>query len=164
MHREVLRAVVLTALLAGTAQACSNHSDDATAMTIGPRTAKQAALLSWKPRVWAPPTAIQPVRVTTASAGMRVERDPVDGSLSMPQPDPFEQLVEVGERRPVNMTRLPSGRLRAQLDESFHEYAVVRIGADGKPRWTCVSPAGVEQFLKTAAVPAPAPGTKWEDK
>jgi hypothetical protein len=165
MHfRELLGAALLTGLLVGNAQACSKHSD-VTATAVTPRTAKQAALVSWKPRAWAPPAAFQHARIATASAGMRVERDPVDGTLSMPQPDRSEQLVEVGERTPVSVTRMSNGRVRAQLDESFAEFAVVRIGPDGKPRWTCVSgPSGAERFLKTPSVPAAAPGTQWEDK
>lgn len=164
MHiRELLQAALLTGLIVGTAQACSNHSDKVTAVAA-PRTANQAALVSWKPRVWAPPVALRHTANATASAGLRVQRDP-DGTLSMPQPDRLEQLVTVGERTPVSVVRMSNGRVRAQLDESFAEFAVVRIGADGKPYWTCVSgPTGAQRFLQSTAVPVPSPGTKWEDK
>ena len=163
MHpRELLRAVLLTGLFVGTAQACSDHPK---VTNTTARTARQAAFVSWKPSAWAPPTRLQPAMAATMSAGLRVERDPVDGTLSMPQPDRFEQMVVTGERTPVAVTRLQNGRIRAQLDESFADFAVVRIGADGKPHWTCVQgPAGAERFLKSPAVPAPAPGTQWEDK
>ena len=129
------------------------------------RTPSQAALVAWKPRAWAPPAPV----LNPASIGMRVARDPVDGTLYMPGPDEIglELNAIAGERRPVALTRRANGAIRAQLDESFHEYAVVRIGADGKPYWTCVSgPMEAERSLKASPAPArtPATSTKWEDK
>ena len=160
MHRrDVLWAVLLTFAVASAAQACPNHAEKATAKLTQLSPAR-SALVAWKPRAWAP-AAVTP----STAQGLRVERDPVDGTLSMPAPDAFEQQVLAGERRPVALTRRANGGIRAQLDENFAEFAVVRIGPDGKPRWTCVSgPARAEQFLKPPAVPAPAPGTVWEDK
>ena len=165
MHlRSLLQAALLTGLVVGTAQACSKHSADVST-AVAPRTAAHATLVSWKPRAWAPPVALRRADRSAVAAGMRVERDPVDGTLTMPQPDRFEQLVEVGERAPVSIMRMSNGRIRAQLDDRFAEFAVVRIGADGKPHWTCVhGPAGAERFLQSTVVPAPAPGTKWEDQ
>jgi hypothetical protein len=161
--RELLRAALLTGLIVGTAQAGSKHTAEVTASAAS-RTANQAALVSWKPRTWAPPVALRHTVHTAMSAGLRVQRDP-DGTLSMPEPDRLEQLVETGERTPVSVMRMSNGRLRAQLDDSFAEFAVVRIGADGKPYWSCVhGPTGAERFLRSNVVPAPAPGTKWEDK
>ena len=165
MHpRDLLRAVLLTGVVAGAAQACPDHAGDKAAARVA-RTPNQAALVAWKPRAWAPPTAALPA----ASFGMRVARDPVDGTLTMPGPDEIglEAQATFGERRPVAMTRRANGAVRAQLDESFHEYAVVRIGPDGKPFWTCVSgPDEAGRFVKAPGTPArtPATGTKWEDK
>lgn len=163
MHpRDLLRALLLTGVVAGAAQACPDHAGEKAAARVT-RIPSQAALVAWKPRAWAPPAALDP-----AGIGMRVARDPVDGTLYMPGPDEagLEVQATFGERRPVAVTRRANGALRAQLDESFHEYAVVRIGADGKPYWTCVSgPAEAERALQ--APPArrtPATGTKWEDK
>src|SRR5688572_30718165 len=158
-----LRAILLTGVVAGAAQACPDHGEKAAARVT--RTPSQAALVAWKPRAWAPPAHVVPA----ASAGMRVARDPVDGTLTMPGPDEVGLEVQgvVGERRPVALTRRANGAVRAQLDESFHEYAVVRIGPDGKPTWTCVSgPEEAGRFVKAPAAPArtPATGTKWEEK
>lgn len=162
MHRRVvLRAALLTSVVLGSAQAGPTHPGTA-AHELVARARNRAALVAWKPRAWTPPTA-----VATPSAGLRVERDPTDGTLSMPAPDRFgAQLVE-GERRPVSVTRLPNGAIRAQLDESFAEFAVVRLGADGKPHWSCVQgPEGVQRFMRMSVTPVrtPAPGTVWEDK
>jgi len=158
-RRDVLWAALFTCLVAGAAHACPDHSKQATAK-LTRLTPTGSALVAWKPRAWMPAAAL-----TRASQGLRVERDPVDGTLSMPVPDRFEQQLLVGERRPVALTRLPNGGIRAQLDDNFAEFAVVRFGPDGLPRWTCVQgPTGAEQFLKRAVVPAPAPGTVWEEK
>lgn len=165
MHpRDLLRAVLLTGVIAGGAQACPDHAGEKAAARVA-RTPNQAALVAWKPRAWAPPTAVLPA----ASIGMRVARDPVDGTLYMPGPDEIglEAQATFGERRPVAMTRHANGAIRAQLDESFHEYAVVRLGPDGKPYWTCVSgPVEAERSLKASPATArtPATSTKWEDK
>ena len=164
MHpRDLLRALLLTGVVAGAAQACPDHVGAKAAARVT-RTPSQAALVAWKPRAWAPPATILPA----ASAGLRVARDPVDGTLSMPGPDEtgLEMQARVGERRPVAMTRRANGAIRAQLDESFHEYAVVRLGPDGKPYWTCVSgPEEAGRFVKASATPARPPvSTKWEDK
>jgi hypothetical protein len=166
MHlRDFLRAVLLTGVVVGGAQACPDHAREKAAARVT-RTPSQAALVAWKPRAWAAPAKAVPA----ASVGMRVARDPVDGTLYMPGPDEVgleQQATFGGERRPVAVTRRANGAVRAQLDESFHEYAVVRVGPDGKPFWTCVSgPAEAERLLK-AAPPSPrmpATGTKWEDK
>ena len=148
MHlRSFIRAALLTGCLVGTAQAATNHS----------------ALVSWKPRAWTPPVALRPSSIAPASAGMRVERDPVDGTLSMPQPDRFENMVTIGERTPVSVMRMGNGRVRAQLDESFADFAVVRIGPDGKPHWTCVNGTdGAARFMQSNQVPVTEP--KREDK
>lgn len=165
MHpRDFLRALLLTGVVAGAAQACPDHAGEKAAARVT-RTPSQAALVAWKHRAWAPPSHVVPA----ASVGLRVARDPVDGTLTMPGPDEtgLEAQATFGERRPVAVTRLANGAVRAQLDESFHEYAVVRIGADGKPYWTCVSgPAEAERSLKGAPAPmrTPATSTKWEDK
>lgn len=163
MHpRDILHGALLACLMVSGAQACPDHAASVTATKLG-RSASHGALVAWKPRAWTPPAmASAPAPV---SAGLRVERDPVDGTLSMPAPDRFrDQLVE-GERRPLSVMRNARGGTRAQLGDDFAEYAVVRIGADGKPFWTCVSgPAAADRLLKTPAVPKrePAPGTVWE--
>ncbi len=158
-----LRAALLTALVVGSAQACPNHPV-MTAAAVTPRTLASPALVAWKPRAWTPLAAAARI-----SQGLRVAIDPVDGTFGMPAPDELSQQVLVGDHSPVAVIRRSNGSLRAQLDERFAEFAVVTLGADGLPRWTCVKgPAGAEQFMKhpvvKAAAPAPAPGTVWEDK
>jgi hypothetical protein len=56
--------------------------------------------------------------------------------------------------------------VRAQLDERFADFAVVSLGSDGKPRWTCVHGSTQADKFMRAPAPAlpPAPGTVWEDK
>jgi len=64
------------------------------------------------------------------------------------------------------MTHRSDGSIRATLDDRFADFAVVTLGADGKPRWTCVhGSAQADKFMRVPA-PAmpPAPGTVWEDK
>ncbi len=156
-----IRAALLTALIVGSAQACPNHPAK-TAAAVTPRTLASPALVAWKPRAWTPVTPL-----TLASQGLRVAIDPVDGTMGMPAPDELSQQVLFGDHAPVAVTRRSNGSLRAQLDERFAEFAVVTLGADGRPRWTCVKgPAGAEQFMKhpVAKAPTPAPGTVWEDK
>ena len=163
MHRRVLlRAALLALVVPGSAQARPTHPGTA-AIELSARTRNSAALVAWKPRAWMPPATA----VATSSPGLRVERDPVDGTLSMPAPDQFGARLVEGERTPVSVTRLPNGAIRAQLDENFAEFAVVRLGADGKPHWSCVQgPEGVQKFMRMSVAPArvPAPGTVWEDK
>jgi hypothetical protein len=69
--------------------------------------------------------------------------------------------------RPRELLRRADGSVRATLDERFEEFAVVKLGKDGKPAWTCVhGPQGAAQFLRsaTATAPVPTPGTVWEDQ
>jgi hypothetical protein len=92
--------------------------------------------------------------------GMQVAIDPVDGAYSMPAPDETPQVVVPAEDAPVAVTRRMNGSVRAQLDERFADFAVVTLGPDGKPRWTCVHGSKqADQFMR-----APAPGTVWEEK
>jgi hypothetical protein len=59
------------------------------------------------------------------------------------------------------------GSVRATLDDRWADFAVVKLGTDGKPQWTCVhGPQGAAQFLRSAiaTAPVPTPGTVWEVK
>ena len=153
--RRLLMMSASLAVFTATAQACPEHGTKSAAQ-LKPSTAKASALLAWKPRAWAPPVA-------SASSGLRVAIDPVDGTLSMPAPGELETSAGVGEEdmRPVSVTRRANGSGRAQLDERWESHAMATMGPDGKPRWTCVDgKAGAERFLKNPVVPAAAPVSK----
>ena len=159
-------AAGLMALVAGAAQACPNHSTShgsKSAVVLTPP-ASHAAVVAWKSRAWAP-TMLTPAQ----AQGLRVAIDPVDGTMSMPAADELQQRIVIDENTPVDMLRRSNGSLRATLDDRFAEFAVVTLGVDGKPSWTCVhGTQGAERFMKqpapaaVSATRAPSPGTVWE--
>ena len=156
LRRIMLLSAGLAAMAVGSAQACPDH-DSKTAVTTAMRPASARALLAWKPRAWAP----------VAVNGLRVSIDPVDGAYSMPAPDEMPQLVTTtGDDAPVPVLHRADGSARATLDERFADFAVVTLGPDGKPRWTCVhGSAEASKFMRAPAPAlAPAPGTVWEEK
>ena len=150
LHRLMLLGACLAAAAAGNARACSDPPSPKMAQktVASPRA---AALVAWKPRVWSPPGR------AAAAQGLWVSIDPVDGAMGMPPVDESAQaLVDPEDRRPVTVIRRTNGSVLAQLDERFAEFAVFRMGADGKPRWTCVhGPSGAARFVNGADVPAP---------
>jgi hypothetical protein len=155
LRRLVLLGAGLAAIAAGSARA-SDPTANAT-VSAARRPASAQALLAWKPRAWAP----------VAMNGLRVAIDPVDGAYSMPAPDQTPQVVVTpDDESPLPITRRSDGSVRAQLDNRFADYAVVTLGADGKPRWTCVHGSVQADKFMRAPAPAmpPAPGTVWEDK
>lgn len=158
LRRLMLLGAGLAAIAVGSARACP---DDATktAVSTARRPASARALLAWKPRAWAPATAI-------AANGLRVQIDPVDGAYGMPAADETPQLMVPADEAPVAVTRHADGSVRAQLDERFADFAVVTLGPDGKPRWTCVQGSKQADKLMRSPAPAlpPAPGTVWEEK
>jgi hypothetical protein len=101
-----------------------------------------------------------------AANGLRVSIDPVDGALGMPTADQTSSAIELREETPVAVTRRANGSVRVQLDDRWADYAMVTLGADGKPRWSCVhGSAGADKFMLTPSPAlAPAPGTVWEEK
>jgi hypothetical protein len=147
------------ALTAATAQACPNHAADhsRTALTLTPPPS-HASVVAWKPRAWTP---------AAPANGLVISIDPVDGAMGMP---PANELPVRAHRddAPVATFRRANGSVRATLDDRYANFAVVRMGADGKPVWTCVQGAeGAAQFMKHPVVkssPAPTPGTAWEVK
>ena len=157
LRRFILLGAGLAAIAVGSAQA---RPDDAkTAVSTAQRPASARALLAWKPRAWAPVAA-------NAASGLQVQIDPVDGAYSMPAPGQTRFIAVPADDQPIAVTRRMDGSVRAALDERFADFAVVTVGADGKPRWTCVhgsTQAG--QFLHAPApAQAPAPGTVWVEK
>ena len=162
MHprQDILLAICVTAIAFTSAQACPN--DSPAAARLAPASRSAAALVAWKPQAWVP-GGIAP----RATQGLRVAIDPVDGVFGMPVPDDLQQQVRIGDDATVPVMRRNDGSGRATLDERFADFAVVTLGADGKPRWGCVhGPTAASRFLKQppAAAVAPAPGTAWEDK
>jgi hypothetical protein len=158
-HYNLLLASGLLALAAASSQACPNHSSS-TAAVLTPPTS-HAAVVAWKPRAWSP-AALSPA----SSQGLRVAIDPVDGTLSMPKPDQLDPNVVIESEAPVSTVHRADGSVRATLDDRFAEFAVVQLGADGKPTWTCVhGTQGAAQFMKHPVVPAKtAPAVQWEVK
>jgi hypothetical protein len=66
---------------------------------------------------------------------------------------------------PVQIDRLADGTLIAHLDERWADFAVVRLGPDGKPAWTCVSgPAAAAQFVATPVIILAPTTVKREEK
>jgi hypothetical protein len=152
------------ASFAAAAQACPDHSGPAAAK-LTPRSAASAALVAWKPRAWQPATA-------PAASGLRVSLDPETGLPGMPGPAEFEALSRsmADDERPVAIHRRSDGSGWAQLDGRWEDHAVITLGADGKPRWTCVhGKQAADRFMRNPVVPpartpAPGPGTVWEEK
>ncbi len=167
-RHNLLLAAGLLVLVAGAAQACPNHSaaHGGKSATVLTPPASHAAVVAWKTRAWAPAT------LTPAQAqGLRVAIDPVDGAMGMPPASEFLPTLAIGDNTPVSTIRRRDGSVRATLDDRFAEFAVVSLGSDGKPSWTCVhGTKGAERFMKQPAAPAvsatnvPTPGTVWEDK
>ena len=148
MHlpRLMLLGACFAAVVAASARACPDPS--ASKLAASP---SATTLVAWKTRAWSPPGR------TAAAQGLRVSIDPVDGAMGMPPADESVQaLVTQEDRRPVTLFRRADGSVRAQLDERFAEFAVFRLGADGRPRWTCVQgPNGAARFVNGADAPAP---------
>lgn len=156
--RVIVLGAGLAAIAAGSALACPGHASKSATKSanLTPRSASASALVAWKPRAWTP----------VAANGMQVSIDPVDGAYSMPTPGTTNYIMVPAGDEPVAVTRRMDGSVRATLDERFADFAVVTLGADGKPRWTCVHGSGQADKLMRAPAPAlpPAPGTVWEEK
>ena len=154
LRRDITTLAVALTCICGTVWACP----EAPAVSAAPAlTTSRTALVSWKPRAWAPPALAN---------GLRVSIDPVDGAFSMPSADELPVGdVRIGDDTPLEVLRRENGSVRATLDDRWADFAVVKLGADGKPKWTCVhGPQGAAQFLRsaTATAPVPTPGTVWE--
>lgn len=158
MRRQLLLATCVVAIAAAPALA-----DSATApvVTLPPSAAR---VISWKPKAWLPPYSL-----LQSVAGMRVSVDPVTGLFEMPTDTALEELARVGIDAPVQVDLRADGSRRAHLDDRFADFAVIRIGANGRPHWTCVhSKDEAEAYVKAGrepvSVPLPLPGTTWEVK
>jgi hypothetical protein len=95
-------------------------------------------------------------------AGMVVAIDPETGQLGMPSP---EQLAELGMTSPFLLnesadglveTQHPDGSVSIDLEGRFQDYAVARLGRDGKPVFGCVhNQDELRRFVQNRG-PAPA--------
>ena len=158
--RYTLRAAVMMAITAATVHACPDPAADHAASALSPTPPPSHALVvAWKPRPW--------TAAATAN-GFVVSIDPVDGAMGMPAPGELSQLTPALYDAPVPTFRRANGSIRATLDDRFAEFAVVKLGADGKPVWTCVhGTKGAAEFMRHPTVntnPAPPAGTVWEEK
>jgi len=158
LRRFILLGAGLAAIAVGSAQARPDIAGK-TAVSTARRPASARALLAWKPRAWSPVAA-------SAANGLQVQIDPVDGAYGMPAPGQTRFIAVPADDQPIAVTRRMDGSVRAALDERFADFAVVTLGADGKPRWTCVHGSRQADKLMRAPAPAlpPAPGTVWEEK
>ena len=165
LRRHILPvAVALMALVAGRAQASTKHPapesrDSRAVRSSATHDPRAAALVAWKPRAWTPATAN-----ALQGQGLRVAIDPVDGTMSMPAAGEPEQMM-IGDDAPVQIDRAADGTLTAHLDERWSSFAVVAIGPDGVPGWTCVQGRqGAAKFMMHPVAPVISKAPKWEDK
>jgi hypothetical protein len=163
--RRPLTAVALVAMSTAFLSFAHAASAAPAGAATSPSTSAIAPILSWKPRAWSPRV---PAALHTASTGLRVAIDPIDGVMSMPLAPISSESVFVGDDpTPVQVDHYANGLMVAHLDDRFAQYSVVTVGSDGKPRWNCVT--GPAQARKALVAPqpvlvAPAPGTVWEDQ
>lgn len=96
---------------------------------------------------------------TPARAGMVIAYDPETGRLGPPT---VEQLLALNPRERNAVSRSlagliqvhhPDGSVSVDLQGRFQEFAVARIGPDGKPVLTCVEDSA---SVRRALSPAPA--------
>lgn len=156
--RSTLQAALLLVFAATCVQARPNTDANRARSAMSPTPpASHALVVAWKPRAWSP---------AAPAAGLVISIDPVDGARGMPAAGALGSYAPIGDQAPVATFRRANGSVRATLDDRFAEFAVVRIGADGKPAWTCVhGTTGAAEFMKHPVVSAaPAPGTVWEEK
>ncbi len=163
LRRHIILGAALTALVAGSVQACPNHSTRTASLAV-PRivgSTRAATLVAWKPRAWAPATL-----AASQAQGLRVAIDPVDGTLGMPSADELSQQVRVGDDdTPVQVDRAADGTLTAHLDERWANFGVATIGPDGKPSWSCVQgKQGAATYMKKPVFRVLPATPKWEDK
>jgi len=147
--------------------ACGARAESEDASACGPTAVAEARnprfVVPLKPRPWAPTAA------TYGAAGLWVSRDPVDGTLGMPSPQDRAGLSgpgisSISPETPVAIDRLADGTLIAKLDDRWANYAVARLGPDGRPLWTCVpGREGVAQFLARPGI-VTAPTVKREER
>jgi len=128
--------------------------------------ARAAALVAWKPRAWTPATGTQ------LSNGLWISIDPVDGTRGMPTADQMRAMGmaaragdPAADDAPVLIEHLADGTILANLDDRWAEFAMVTLGADGKPAWRCVSGRqAAAKFLAQPPVDARAATVKREEK
>lgn len=163
LRRHILLAAALTAIAAGSAQACPEHAtkhSTRSASVETPSHARASAVVAWRPRAWAPAASTAP-----RSLGLRVAIDPVDGTLGMPPADELSQQAMIGDDTPVQMTRAADGTVTALLDDRWAEFVMATLGPDGKPGWVCVQGSqGATRFMKRPIAPVLPAAPKWEDK
>src|SRR5258706_7782486 len=121
----LLIGTCLAAAAAGEARACPDPGAAKSAESLRPASASH--LLAWRPRAWSPAPLL--------ASRLRVAIDPVDCAYGMPADDAFAASAVVADDAPVSVVRRANGSGLAVLDDPFAEFAVVSLGADGKPHW-----------------------------
>ena len=164
-HIVVIFATGVLLGAAGLAQACPRHGAAAASRSVTaartPAPAAHSALVAWRPRAWAPSPS-----VALQASGLWVSRDPVDGTMGMPDLSTLANQVVIDrtDDAPVLVDHLADGTLSAHLDERWADFAVATIGPNGKTAWTCVpGTKGVAQFMARPVITV-APALQRVDK
>jgi hypothetical protein len=150
---------------------------DPGATEAAPVASRRAAATGASSRAAAPaaarPTAASTVTASgavgvgaPASAGMVVGIDPLTGRIGMPTP---EQLAELAALSPQALrtsgeglveVHYPDGSVSIDLEGRFQEYAVARVGPDGKLVFQCVNDRQALRRALRAPVTTPAPAAE----
>jgi hypothetical protein len=111
-----------------------------------------------------------------AQGGMVVGRNPETGELGLPTPEQRRELLaaEMGAAalagKALFEVALPGAGFRIDLQGLLQDYAVATVGADGKPRFSCLHGADeLQRFTAASAqppasAPEPAHPSQWEEK
>lgn len=124
------------------------------ATRLGKKRAKKATAVRGPARVSARPPA-------PGVAGLKAYIDPVTGKLTRPTVDDTRPLESLSGSRvmaddtPIPVVQLANGTEMSRLDDRYQEFAVVRVGPDGRLVRDCVrGNDAVAKFQKDAAAPA----------
>jgi hypothetical protein len=120
-----------------------------------------------------PPAGTSSIAFLPGAAGMIVAIDPVTGELGMPTPEQWAELFAAQPSPEVleglnhssdglRQVQHADGHVSLELAGRFMEFAIARMGKDGKLTFGCVNdPKGLERGSQALA-PASAPATPEE--
>ena len=97
-----------------------------------------------------------------ARTGMVVGIDPETGALGMPSPEQLRALrITEGEALSTSSEGLifihrPDGAVGVDLQGRFQDYAVARIGSDGRPIFGCIHSDGFLKPARPDSIPMPS--------
>jgi hypothetical protein len=123
-----------------------------------------AAALATSGAAPSPPNPTGPALVAPAGAaagGLIVYRDPATGRPTSIAPEgvtPAQLSPALALDQPIAQRRAASGAWIADVPDYLQSYAVVVVGADGRPLWTCVDGAPATEVLPAGGVERDANG------